>query len=240
MESNRILIKEFENLIQRTKDAIEYLQNNQANASHLSYKLNAFERGLEVILSKRTRIISGDTLKRINGIGPGIIRRIDTILQYGSLPDEYPEIPLKVKKNNPINSPNNSPNNSPGDNSSDNHSNTNLREEPQMGMAKSSRKDNNLGDAISQLVTQNTFLVKLLNREHSRQIQMERQISKKRERCNMLGLLYLMKDRENSETQKSLVNLTNILMENAGLSDTNSVSPNYDNMDLLEEHFKRD
>jgi hypothetical protein len=95
---NKILITEFTKLVERTREAIDYYKNkfNPQGSYHsvLQFKLLTFERALNIISNSTGKIKHGNDLLQFKGIGEGILRRVDTILKLGYLPDAYPEVPI--------------------------------------------------------------------------------------------------------------------------------------------------
>jgi DNA polymerase/3'-5' exonuclease PolX len=94
---NGTIINEFEKLIYQTQQIIEcklLFQNNDKfknifnEIDKLEYKLNAYKKALNIIKSYQYRILSGSEIEPIAGIGKGIVKRIDIILENGIL-EEY-------------------------------------------------------------------------------------------------------------------------------------------------------
>jgi hypothetical protein len=231
MSINQNLINAFSYLIERTKYVIEY-HKNYAASNGLQFKLIAFERALKVISNVKYKIISGNDFKFYKGIGAGIIRRIDEILKTGSLTEEYPTIPVNLNNANTSNQPSTSSNAQKVPNVSRNTTPNNnhipASREPEIGRARSRHVQsvNSMRCIASQLINQNQYLIQNLAQEHRREILKEKELSKTRERCNALQLLYLLKDRENQETLKTLINFTNIMMKQNGLNTNNDNSVN--------------
>jgi len=233
--SNSTLINQLSRLVQRTEDAIEYRPQHGLSVTDLGFKLNVFKNALVVIKNYGKTIKSGADLKHFKGIGNGIIRRIDTIMASGWLGEEYPDVPLRTTTSIPIpvlpipaqhvpvqHVPAQPIPTQPAPVQPVKVQYVPVQSKPSVGMARPLQRSSEnlvgLAQAITKLVDQNNVLIESLNRQHKYQVQMERNISKKKEKCNMLQLLYLMKDRENQETQKSLVNLTEILIKSNGSS----------------------
>jgi len=93
MSLNNKLISNFNKLIEETQYVIDYLTFTKYNEDIINtygYKLRAFKSAVSIIEKYPYKIRTGVQLQRYNGIGVGIIKRIDYILQYGKHEKEYP------------------------------------------------------------------------------------------------------------------------------------------------------
>jgi len=81
---NEIIIDNFKKLIK----LIEYETNNLTDRKERlinNFKIQSLKRSLKIIINYPTKIISGDELSSINGIGKGTIDRINEIIKNGKL-----------------------------------------------------------------------------------------------------------------------------------------------------------
>ena len=89
---NETIISVFEKLIQEKQKEITNLKKNKdqnkKEISKLNFKVINFRKGLKAIKEYPSKIIKGEDLKDIKGIGKGIITRINEILKEGTLVDE--------------------------------------------------------------------------------------------------------------------------------------------------------
>lgn len=92
------LFKSLDKLIEETQFVIDYLRFTKYKDDVINtyeYKLKAFKNGLSIIEKYPYKIRTGVQLKEYDGIGNGMIKRIDYILQYGKHEEEYPNDLLK-------------------------------------------------------------------------------------------------------------------------------------------------
>ena len=89
---NETIITVFEKLIQEKQKEITNLKKNKdqnkKEISQLNFKVINFRKGLKAIKEYPNKIVKGEDLIDINGIGKGIITRINEILKEGTLVDE--------------------------------------------------------------------------------------------------------------------------------------------------------
>lgn len=89
---NITIIQEFKKLVNQLEYKISQNEDSQKNSFRLKHIKNAYK----IISKYPQKITSGDDIKHIYGIGKGIIKRIDEILENGKLS----EITTDYKSNN--------------------------------------------------------------------------------------------------------------------------------------------
>jgi DNA polymerase/3'-5' exonuclease PolX len=89
---NDIIIKEFEKLLKQILHDIDIEKDAKKKTANI-FRLKQISNALNIIKSTKFKIISGEQLKDVKGIGKGIMKRIDEIVKTGKLE----EITLKVK-----------------------------------------------------------------------------------------------------------------------------------------------
>jgi hypothetical protein len=98
MSVNIKLITSLNKLIEETQYVIDYLRFTKYKEDVINtyvYKLKAFKSGVAIIEEYPYKIRTGIQLEKYSGIGNGMIKRIDYILQYGKHEEEYPNELLK-------------------------------------------------------------------------------------------------------------------------------------------------
>jgi len=82
--SNENIVKEFQKLLDQIKIQID---NSPSNSEHIknNFRLKQLTSALEIIKKYPYKILSGNDLQEIKGIGKGTINRINEILQTGKL-----------------------------------------------------------------------------------------------------------------------------------------------------------
>ena len=82
---NDSLVKAFEILIIEYRNKIQILKQQKKidESKGLQFKINSFSKTLKIIKSLDFEIKNGEHLKDIQGIGPGVIKRINELLQKG-------------------------------------------------------------------------------------------------------------------------------------------------------------
>lgn len=79
---NSTIIRQFKLWIQFIRNQIMESKNFEIKKKH-SYRLSKVENALRIIIRYNKKIISGEQLKHLNGIGDGIVRRINEVIKYG-------------------------------------------------------------------------------------------------------------------------------------------------------------
>lgn len=84
---NHTLINIFQALINQTNNKIFYLKSNEllSEAKAHQFKVINFKKVLNIIKNLTEEITNSDQLKNFKGVGPGILKRIDEILNTGTL-----------------------------------------------------------------------------------------------------------------------------------------------------------
>jgi hypothetical protein len=89
---NQLVINNFEKLIQETENIIAYLKIEGEHADeleNLNFKLNHLKKTIIAIKSYPYKIITGEQLRSIKGIGKKTIEKVNYILTYGRYEAEY-------------------------------------------------------------------------------------------------------------------------------------------------------
>lgn len=92
---NKKIITEFEKLVKQINYDLNNAKTNSDKNKHL-FRLRQIKNAIKVIQKYKTKILNGNELKDIKGIGKGIIKRIDEIIKNGYLS----EIALDTKQDN--------------------------------------------------------------------------------------------------------------------------------------------
>ena len=95
---NKLIIDNFKKIIELIQIYINY-ELNTKEKNILFYKLQSLKRSLKIIMNYPYKIISGNDLSKIKGIGCGTIDRIDEIINTNTLIelDNYDKIVKKYK-----------------------------------------------------------------------------------------------------------------------------------------------
>lgn len=92
MSKNQLIIDEFEKLLQQIEYDIDHATDKNERTTNL-FRLKQIEKALNFIKKYDKKITSGKQLEDVEGIGKGVMRRIDEILENGYLK----EITLKTE-----------------------------------------------------------------------------------------------------------------------------------------------
>ena len=83
MQSNNIIIIQFEQLIEQIKHDIDTAKDRKEALKH-SFRLSQIKNAIDTIKKYPKKITSGKQLAEFKGIGKGTISRIDEILETGN------------------------------------------------------------------------------------------------------------------------------------------------------------
>ena len=90
---NKQIIYEFEKLVKQINFDLNNSKTNSEKNKHL-FRLRQIKNAIKIIQKHKTKILDGNELKDVKGIGKGIIKRIDEIIRNGYLS----EISLDIKQ----------------------------------------------------------------------------------------------------------------------------------------------
>jgi DNA polymerase/3'-5' exonuclease PolX len=90
---NKQIIYEFEKLVKQINFDLNNSKTNYEKNKHL-FRLRQIKNAIKIIQKHKTKILDGNELKDVKGIGKGIIKRIDEIIRNGYLS----EISLDIKQ----------------------------------------------------------------------------------------------------------------------------------------------
>lgn len=88
---NMFLIQEFEKLKKQIRFDTDHTTDKKQRLAH-SFRLQAIDKIIEILLNFKDEIVSSQQLKGIKGIGKGTLSRVDEILSKGNLSEIIPEI----------------------------------------------------------------------------------------------------------------------------------------------------
>ena len=92
---NKNIITNFNKLIIQLQNSLNDINDNK-QANQIKFKIRNFQKVVRILLNYDNEITDSSQVKDIKGIGPGTLKRIDEILETGTLS----EINLEQSSNN--------------------------------------------------------------------------------------------------------------------------------------------